>query len=264
MGISMRVSFIAGMSYFGFFNFLDFSIFALKYASCNNIAIVYSSRKWDIWDTFARFFDSRGSCMETGNKKVMGLDLSNAKKIIEADNKVIISGLAKGRKLPATLRNDIEEAIALESEEDFRGNAKSWSDLAILLGISRRTLLRKRKDPNAPQGYGDVEAWVKFLNGSESDNSLKRLNEARLRILNAQAAEREFRLKVLEGKYVEIDDVRETWSAHIHRAIALMRSKFENELPPVYTLEPVANMKLNQEAIDEICRTMSDGGKYTP
>ena len=149
-------------------------------------------------------------------------------------------------------------------EEDFRGNAKSWSDLAILLGISRRTLLRKRKEPNAPQGYGDVEAWVKFLNGSESDNSLKRLNEARLRILNAQAAEREFRLKVLEGKYVEIDDVRETWSAHIHQAIALMRSKFENELPPVYTLEPVANMKLNQEAIDEICRTMSDGGKYTP
>lgn len=69
----------------------------------------------------------------------MGLDLSNAKKIIEADNKVIISGLAKGRKLPANLRNDIEEAIALESEEDFRGNAKSWSDLAILLGISRRT-----------------------------------------------------------------------------------------------------------------------------
>lgn len=201
--------------------------------------------------------------METGSKKVMGLDLSNAKKIIEADNKVIISGLAKGRKLPATLRNDIEEAIALESEEDFRGNAKSWSDLAILLGISRRTLLRKRKEPNAPQGYGDVEAWVKFLNGSESDNSLKRLNEARLRILNAQAAEREFRLKVLEGKYVEIDDVRETWSAHIHQAIALMRSKFENELPPVYTLEPVANMKLNQEAIDEICRTMSDGGKYT-
>ena len=210
------------------------------------------------------FFDSHGCCMETGNKKVMGLDLSNAKKIIEADNKVIISGLAKGRKLPATLRNDIEEAIALESEEDFRGNAKSWSDLAILLGISRRTLLRKRKEPNAPQGYGDVEAWVKFLNGSESDNSLKRLNEARLRILNAQAAEREFRLKVLEGKYVGIDDVRETWSAHIHQAIALMRSKFENELPPVYTLEPVANMKLNQEAIDEICRTMSDGGKYTP
>lgn len=88
--------------------------------------------------------------METGNKKVMGLDLSNAKKIIEADNKVIISGLAKGRKLPANLRNDIEEAIALESEEDFRGNAKSWSDPAILLGISRRTLLRKRKEPNAP------------------------------------------------------------------------------------------------------------------
>ena len=95
------------------------------------MAIIYSPRKWDIWDTFARFFDSRGSCMETGNKKVMGLDLSNAKKIIEADNKVIISGLAKGRKLPANLRNDIEEAIALESEEDFRGNAKSWSDLVF-------------------------------------------------------------------------------------------------------------------------------------
>ena len=107
MGISMRVFFIAKMSHFSFSNFLDFSTFSLKYASCNNIAIVYSPRKWDIWDTFARFFDSRGFCMETGSKKVMGLDLSNAKKIIEADNKVIISGLAKGRKLPANLRKDI-------------------------------------------------------------------------------------------------------------------------------------------------------------
>lgn len=51
----MRVFFIAEMSYFGFFDFLDFSTFALKYASCNNMAIVCSSRKWDIWDTFARF-----------------------------------------------------------------------------------------------------------------------------------------------------------------------------------------------------------------
>ena len=51
----MRVFFIAGMSHFVFFDFLDFSTFALKYASCNNMAIVYSPRKWDIWDTFARF-----------------------------------------------------------------------------------------------------------------------------------------------------------------------------------------------------------------
>lgn len=51
----MRVFFIAGMSHFGFPDFLDFSTFDLKYASCNNMAIVYFSRKWDIWDTFARF-----------------------------------------------------------------------------------------------------------------------------------------------------------------------------------------------------------------
>ena len=56
MSISMRVFFIAGMSHFVFSDFLDFSTFALKYAGCNNISIVYSSRKWDIWDTFARFF----------------------------------------------------------------------------------------------------------------------------------------------------------------------------------------------------------------
>ena len=55
MGISMRVFFIAGMSHFVFFDFLDFSTFALKYASCNNMAIVYSPRKWDIWDTFPVF-----------------------------------------------------------------------------------------------------------------------------------------------------------------------------------------------------------------
>lgn len=202
--------------------------------------------------------------MESKSKKVMGLDISNAKKIIEADNKVIIAGLAKGKKLPTNLRNDIEEAIALESEEDFRGIAKSWSDLAVLLGISRRTLLRKRKEPSAPEGYKDVEAWVNFINSDESDNSVRKLNEARLRILNAQAAEREFRLKVLEEKYVLLEEVRQTWTTSVHQAIALIRSKFENELPPIYTLNPVENMKTNQEAIDEICRILSNGDKFTP
>ena len=38
--------------------------------------------------------------MDTKSKEVMGLDISNAKKIIEADNKVIIAGLAKGKNLP--------------------------------------------------------------------------------------------------------------------------------------------------------------------
>ena len=49
--------------------------------------------------------------------KILGLNISTAKKVIEADNKVIISGLSKGKKLPTKLRSELEEAIALEGEE---------------------------------------------------------------------------------------------------------------------------------------------------
>lgn len=196
--------------------------------------------------------------------KILGLNLSTAKKVIEADNKVIISGLSKGKKLPTKLRSELEEAIALEGEELLSTSAKSWSDLAILLGITRRTLLRKRKDPDAPQTCKDVEAWIRFLDRDESDSGIKKLNEARLKILKIEAEDRKHKLDVRKGKYVALADIRETWTAHIQKAKALMISKFENELPPVYTLNPVDNLKLNKTAIEEICSILSDGETCTP
>ncbi len=196
--------------------------------------------------------------------KILGLNLSTAKKVIEADNKVIISGLSKGKKLPTKLRSELEEAIALEGEEILSASAKSWSSLAILLGVTRRTLLRKRKDPDAPQTYKDVEAWIKFLDKDVSDSGIKKLNEARLRILNIEAEDKKHKMEIRKGKYVLYSDVIETWSYCINLGISFLRSKFENELPPLFTYDPVHNQKIAREAIDEYVTMMHNKGKHTP
>ncbi len=196
--------------------------------------------------------------------KILGLNISTAKKVIEADNKVIISGLSKGKKLPTKLRSELEEAIALEGEEILSTSAKSWSDLAILLGITRRTLLRKRKDPDAPQTCKDVEAWIKFLDRDESDSGIKKLNEARLRILNIEAEDKKHKMETRKGKYVLYSDVIETWSHCVNLGISFLRSKFENELPPLFTYDPVHNQKIAREAIDEYVTMMHNKGKHTP
>jgi hypothetical protein len=196
--------------------------------------------------------------------KILGLNISTAKKVIEADNKVIISGLSKGKKLPSKLRNELEEAIALETDETIFPTAKSWSDLAVLLGVTRRTLLRKRKNPDAPQTYSEVEAWVKFLDTDESDRGIRKLNDARLRILNIEAEDKKHKLDVRKGKYVLHAEVIEAWSYCVNLGISFLRSKFENELPPLFTYDPVANQKLARDAIDEYVTMMHNKGKHTP
>ncbi len=202
--------------------------------------------------------------MSNDENKVLGLNLSTAKKVIEADNKVIIAGLSKGKKLPSKLRNELEEAIALEGEESLSASAKSWSDLAVQLGITRRTLLRKRKEPNAPQDYKDVSEWIRFLDKDESNSGIRKINEARLRILNIEAENKKHKLETRKGKYVLHSDVIETWTQCVNLGISFLRSKFENELPPLFTYDPVANQKLARDAIDEYVTMMHNKGKYTP
>lgn len=197
-----------------------------------------------------------------------GITPQTAKKLLAANTKVVVSRLSKGKPLSKSDRLKLEEIASLDDEGESGNFVAGWEKLAQILGVTRRTLQTWRKKKGAPKpnkdGKHNVDAWLEFVNADKLDQFGKDFREQKLRILKAQANEREFRLGILEEKYVEIDGVRETWSAHVHQAIALMRSKFENELPPLYTLDPVDNMKLNQQAIDEICKTMSDGGKYTP
>lgn len=197
-------------------------------------------------------------------KKVGKFTLPTAKQIIEADNKVIIAGLAKGKKLPASVRKDIEETIALESEDDLKDTASSWSELAEIIGVARRTILRNRKKPDAPKSYKDVEAWIEFLNIDEKDPVIKSINAAKLRIYTIQGDERQHKLDVQKEKYVLHSEMIEVWTHCINIGISFLRNKFENELPPLFNLDPVHNMKLCRDVIDEYITMMHNGGKFTP
>jgi len=206
--------------------------------------------------------------MSNSEINIDGITPQTAKKLLAANTKVVVSRLSKGKPLTNSDRIKLEEIAAFDDENDSGSFVSGWCKLAQMLGISRRTLQTWRKKKGAPKSSKDgkhhVDAWVEFINADKLDEYGKDFRQQKLRILKAQAQEREIRIGILGEKYVEIDCVKETWTAHIHKAIALMRSKFENELPPIYTLDPVENMKLNQEAVDEICRTMSDNGKFTP
>ncbi len=201
--------------------------------------------------------------------KVDGITPEMAKKMLEANSKAMVSKLSKGTPLSKADVLKLEKIVELGNNEKYlRNGASTWSELATALGVTRRTLQNWRNNKNCPKpredGTHDVEEWLEFMDLNRTDSSSKKLVEVRLRILNIQAEERKHRLDILKGKYVALADVKETWTAHIQKAKALLRSKFENELPPIYTLDPVANMKLNQEAIDEICSVLSDGETCTP
>lgn len=210
--------------------------------------------------------------MENNEKppiKIDGITPEMAKKMLEANSKAMVSKLSKGSTLSKGDILKLEKIVLMgESEKYLREGAKTWIELAAALGVSRRTLQNWRNKGNCPKqkkdGTHDVEAWLNFMDAEKSDPGIKKLNEARLRILNIEAEDKKHKLDVRKGKYVALTEIRETWTAHIQKAKALMCSKFENELPPIYTLNPVDNMKLNKEAIEEICSILSDGGTCTP
>jgi Phage DNA packaging protein, Nu1 subunit of terminase len=201
--------------------------------------------------------------------KIDGITPSMAKKLLEANNKVLVSRLQKGKPLSTSDRSKLEEIASIDKTAEYlRDGVSTWTELASVLGITRRTLQNWRKKKGAPvadeNGKHNIGAWVEFINADKLDEHDEEFRRHKLRILKAQADERELRNGILSRKYVALSEVQEGWIGTTQKAIALMRSKFENELPPLYTLNPVQNMKLNQSAIDEICRIMSTNGEITP
>ena len=49
----------------------------------------------------------------------------------------------------------------------------------------------------------------------------------------AEVEERELRLAIQRGKYVAVEEVRETWTVKVGRSRALMEARLLNEFPPV-------------------------------
>ena len=80
------------------------------------------------------------------------------------------------------------------------------------------------------------------------------------RKLLAEVEERELRLAVKKELYVPLDLVKQEWTTRVGRAVALLRNKFEAELPPILSgLDAVGIQEECRRAIDEVMAILHAG-----
>jgi hypothetical protein len=192
------------------------------------------------------------------------LDPEVAGKILDADFQNIVKKVAAGKPLTVAERARIESRAAGSSET--LAYANTLVELAAALGVSRRTLSTWQKMEGAPKalsnGLWPVADWREFVR-------IRGLNAGRVPVGNeealkarkllAEVEERELRIAVKKGEYVALTKVREEWIGLVAQATAILRAKFENELPPVLSgLDATGIQRECRRAIDEVLRCLHE------
>ena len=182
-----------------------------------------------------------------------------AERLLSADLKNIVKKVANGKTLSPSELNRVK-SIASGSNETVT-HARNVAELAMLLGVSRQTLYQWKKLEGVPEpqsnGLHSVIAWRQFIRDRDlkGGESVQGASEAlKARKLLAEVEQREIRTAILKGDYVPLEQVRVEWTTQVGKAIALLRAKFESELPPVLSgLDAVSIQKECAAAIDEVC-----------
>ncbi len=192
-------------------------------------------------------------------------------KILDADLRNILKKAASGKPLsPSEHARVVARAAGCD---DTVTTAKNVVELATLLGTSRRQITRWQKLSGAPQananGTHDVVAWREFVRGRglKSGKAVAEVDQSALkaRKLLAEIEERELKVGIKKGEFVLLADVRRDWLTQVGKAIALLRAKFENELPPILSGQDAQGIREEcARAIDEVCKVLHTGGGNTP
>ena len=184
-----------------------------------------------------------------------------AKKLLTRDFANLVGRVQKGGKLTRT------ERAMLQSMATGTGpapaTAASYVELAAVLGITRQSIntWKKRKDAPKPAANGlhDVPAWQEFmrrndLKGGELTPQAGDIETSlKARKLLAEVEERELRLGIRRGEYVAVEEVRQMWTEFVAQATAMLRKKFEQELPPILSgLDATGIQEEARRAIDEV------------
>ena len=206
-------------------------------------------------------------------KPANGITSEVAERILAKDYTNIVKKVTEGKPLSKTER-DLIQARAESMADASITTAKDLTELATILGVSRQSLHTWRKLEGSPtpaaNGSHSVIAWRQFmrqsdLHGSNSKLTVERHEALKARKLLAEVEQREIRTAILKGEYVSLEEVRLTWTTQVGKAIALMRAKFESELPPILSgLDAIAIQRECATAIDEVCTTLHNGGTCTP
>jgi hypothetical protein len=65
---------------------------------------------------------------------------------------------------------------------------------------------------------------------------------------------------IKRGDYVAVEEVRQTWTEFVAQAKAMLRKKFEQELPPILSgLDATGIQEESRRAIDEVLSILHQG-----
>lgn len=190
-----------------------------------------------------------------------------AKKLLSRDFANLVGRVQKGGKLTRA------ERAMLQTLATGTGatppSASSYVELAAILGVTRQSInnWKKRKDAPKPAANGlhDVAAWREFmrrndLKGGEIDQPGDIESSLKARRLLADVEERELRLGIKRGEYVAVEEVRQTWTEFVAQATAMLRKKFEQELPPILSgLDATGIQEEARRAMDEVLTILHEG-----
>jgi len=145
--------------------------------------------------------------------------------------------------------------------------AANYNELAEALGVTRQAIHSWRKLEGAPEananGTHEVAVWREFVKqrGLKNEEDVSDVESSlKARKLLAEVMEREFRLQVKQGEYVLLDDVKTRWAYHVGQAVALLRKRLEQEIPPILSgLDAIAIRKELSIAVDEFAAILHDG-----
>lgn len=190
-----------------------------------------------------------------------------AKKLLSRDFANLVGRVQKGGKLTRAERAMLQTLATGSGAAP--ATAPSYVELAAILGASRQTLntWKKRKDAPKPASNGlhDVAAWREFmrrndLKGGEISEPGDIESSLKARRLLADVEERELRLGIKRGEFVAVEEVRQSWTEFVAQATAMLRKKFEQELPPILSgLDATGIQEEARRAIDEVLTILHQG-----
>ncbi|XHR27637.1 MAG: hypothetical protein ACFUZC_17055 [Chthoniobacteraceae bacterium] len=191
-----------------------------------------------------------------------------ASRVLEANWKNLVKKVAAGRTLSGTELALLKSRAA--SSQTTVAFAKDVTDLARILGVTRQTVyawIKRKGAPEAlPDGTFDIVAWRQFIQAKGFKGAAAPDPEAlKARKLLAEIEDRELKVALKRGDYVLLSEVRCDWLTQVGKAIALLRAKFENELPPILSGQDAQSIREECAlAIDEVCKVLHTGGGNTP
>jgi hypothetical protein len=199
-----------------------------------------------------------------------GVTADMAERILDAEFKNIVKKVAGGKTLTVAERARVQARAS--GCTDATAYAKTVVELASLLGVTRRTIGTWQKLDGAPKtlpnGDFPVSEWREFVRvrGLKTNQPTTTNEEAlKARKLLAEVEERELKVGIKKGEFALLADVRRDWLTQVGKAIALLRAKFENELPPILSGQDAQGIREEcARAIDEVCKVLHTGGGNTP